>query len=164
VFVGEADIVLLGADALTQRGAVNKVGSRLIALAAREAGVPVYACCDGGKVAPAEPLQSLVALNTSSSGGGGGGEGHEEKGAAEVEAGWPPQLRPAESGGGGGGAVGVRNIYFEEVSLGLLAGGGGGVVTEDGPQRAEDILAAVEARRRLYLDAFALCTLDHPPK
>jgi len=38
LFVGGADLVLLGADALSTRGAVNKAGSHLLALAARAAG------------------------------------------------------------------------------------------------------------------------------
>jgi len=53
VFVGEADLVLVGADALLADGAVvNKVGTRLIALAAREAGTPFFACAEGYKRRP----------------------------------------------------------------------------------------------------------------
>jgi translation initiation factor eIF-2B subunit delta len=37
-----ADVALIGADAVTEAGAVNKIGSYLLALAAREAGTPCY--------------------------------------------------------------------------------------------------------------------------
>lgn len=43
------DRVLLGADSVTQGGVVNKSGSSLIALAAREAGVPVNVLAETGK-------------------------------------------------------------------------------------------------------------------
>jgi translation initiation factor 2B subunit (eIF-2B alpha/beta/delta family) len=48
-----ADAVLLGADAVTPRGIINKVGSRLLALAARAERVPCYVVADGSKLAPA---------------------------------------------------------------------------------------------------------------
>jgi translation initiation factor 2B subunit (eIF-2B alpha/beta/delta family) len=44
-----AHIVLIGADRVTPEDLVSKVGTRLIALAARERGVPVYAICDTSK-------------------------------------------------------------------------------------------------------------------
>ena len=96
VFVPKCDLVLLGADALTPAGAVNKVGSRLLALAARDAGVPAYACGDSGKLSPGVSLAQLVSIS-----GGGHNDGEaeqqqeqeEEKGADEVVAGWPQHLR-----------------------------------------------------------------------
>lgn len=48
----EADLVFLGADSLGDGGLVNKVGSLTVALAAREAGVPVYALLDRTKLLP----------------------------------------------------------------------------------------------------------------
>jgi methylthioribose-1-phosphate isomerase len=42
-------MVLLGADKLTPRDVINKIGTRLIALAARERDLPVYALCDTSK-------------------------------------------------------------------------------------------------------------------
>ncbi|GBF95237.1 hypothetical protein Rsub_07952 [Raphidocelis subcapitata] len=181
-FVRSAGLVLLGADALGPQGAVNKVGSLAIALAAREARVPVFACGDSGKVGIGAPVTALVSL-------GGGGErqqpegDEEEKGAEEVVAGWPSQLRgpaaaagpagaeapmPAPGGGApgggapGGGApgVGVRNVYFETVPLALLTGG---VVTEAGLAAAGEIEAAAAAQRAALLEAFELATLAHPP-
>ena len=43
------DIVLIGADRLTPANLVNKIGTRMIVLAARERGLPVYAICDTSK-------------------------------------------------------------------------------------------------------------------
>lgn len=48
----QADLVFLGADSLGDQGLVNKVGSLPVALAAREAGVPVYALLDRTKLLP----------------------------------------------------------------------------------------------------------------
>lgn len=63
VFVEEADLVLLGADAVTPAGVVNKVGSRLLALAAKAAGVPVVAVTDSLKVSPG-PVTKFALPNT----------------------------------------------------------------------------------------------------
>lgn len=40
------DFVLVGADKITPRDLVNKIGTRMIALAARERGLPIYVVCD----------------------------------------------------------------------------------------------------------------------
>lgn len=63
VFVEEADAVLLGADAVTPDGVVNKVGSRLLALAAKAAGVPMIAVTDSLKVSPG-PVAQFALPNT----------------------------------------------------------------------------------------------------
>lgn len=47
--IEQADFVLLGADRVTTSDVVNKIGTRLIALAAREAGKPVHVVCDTSK-------------------------------------------------------------------------------------------------------------------
>lgn len=47
--IEQADIVLLGADAVTPSRVINKIGSRLIGLAARELEVPAYVVCDTSK-------------------------------------------------------------------------------------------------------------------
>jgi translation initiation factor 2B subunit (eIF-2B alpha/beta/delta family) len=47
-----ADLALVGADMLTNRGLVNKIGTRPMALAAREAGVPFYTLCGSEKFLP----------------------------------------------------------------------------------------------------------------
>lgn len=43
------DLVIVGADKVTPANLVNKIGTRMIALAAREQGLPVYAICDTSK-------------------------------------------------------------------------------------------------------------------
>ncbi len=51
--VDDYDAVLVGADAVTARGAVvNKVGTRALALAAARADVPTYAACAADKIRP----------------------------------------------------------------------------------------------------------------
>lgn len=49
-----ADVVLLGADSLSETTLINKVGSRAICLLAREAVVPCYAACESSKFIPAK--------------------------------------------------------------------------------------------------------------
>lgn len=55
------DCVLIGADKITPENLINKIGTRMIALAAREREVAAYAICDGSKftacVSPAAPDQ-----------------------------------------------------------------------------------------------------------
>lgn len=52
-FVQRADVALVGADTLLSDGSViNKVGTSLLALAAREHGVPFYVCCESFKQIP----------------------------------------------------------------------------------------------------------------
>ena len=48
----EVQLVLVGADAASPRGIFNKTGTSLLALAARELGVPVYALCSSEKFLP----------------------------------------------------------------------------------------------------------------
>ncbi len=48
-----ADLWLVGADSLTEQGVVNKVGTALLAAAAREQGVLGYVLCDRSKLWPA---------------------------------------------------------------------------------------------------------------
>ena len=49
----EADALLVGADAITDDGRlVNKVGTEVAVMAAREFGVPAYAVCQTHKIAP----------------------------------------------------------------------------------------------------------------
>jgi translation initiation factor eIF-2B subunit delta len=52
LFVRDADAVLIGADSVSaSAGVVNKIGTFPLALAAREAHVPVYVCCETLKIA-----------------------------------------------------------------------------------------------------------------
>ncbi|HXG90820.1 MAG TPA: hypothetical protein VNN73_00430 [Blastocatellia bacterium] len=49
VVLDEVDFVFVGADRVTTECVVNKIGTRMIALAARERAVPVYSLCDTSK-------------------------------------------------------------------------------------------------------------------
>lgn len=48
----EADVVLLGADSIGDRGVVNKIGSAALVRLAREAGIPVIVTADRTKLLP----------------------------------------------------------------------------------------------------------------
>lgn len=50
--LAEVQLVLVGADAASPRGIFNKTGTALLALAARELGVPVYVLCSSCKFLP----------------------------------------------------------------------------------------------------------------
>ncbi|MCP5158015.1 MAG: translation initiation factor eIF-2B [Gammaproteobacteria bacterium] len=57
LFVTQADAVLVGADSVLADGAVvNKAGTYLLALAARDQGVPFYVCCESFKWRRTEEL------------------------------------------------------------------------------------------------------------
>lgn len=49
-----ADLALVGADAVSEGGVTNKVGTRLVALAARDAGIGCYALACSAKLMPAK--------------------------------------------------------------------------------------------------------------
>lgn len=52
----QVDCVLVGADCLTTDWLINKIGTRMIALAARERGVKMIALCDASKFIAAWPI------------------------------------------------------------------------------------------------------------
>jgi translation initiation factor 2B subunit (eIF-2B alpha/beta/delta family) len=58
LFVQEADAVVVGADTILPEGdLINRIGTRLLALAARDADVPLYSISETLKVAaPSEPI------------------------------------------------------------------------------------------------------------
>ncbi len=62
LFVHEADAVVVGADTILPEGDfINKIGTRILALAARDAEVPFYPVAETLKVsAPSEPLPFAV--------------------------------------------------------------------------------------------------------
>ena len=50
LFLGQADLVLVGADTiLADGGVVNKAGTYLLALAAKASDAPFHVCCEGFK-------------------------------------------------------------------------------------------------------------------
>ncbi|KAF8071226.1 SAD2 [Scenedesmus sp. PABB004] len=132
-FMDEVDLVLLGADGVTPGGVVNKVGSRLLALAAKASGVPVVAVTDSLKISPG-PVSAVALPNTRLA------AGEEEKEAEELLRGWAPEAAAAvarlmRAGGGAGGAGGgagqqqapARQAPAQEPAQEeQLPGGGGG--------------------------------------
>lgn len=93
MLVSQAQAVWIGADAVTDRGVINKVGSYALALAAREHSVPVYALAGRRKFIPAgTPALQIL-----------------EMPPGEVWEAPVPDVKP-------------RNVYFELVPLELLRG------------------------------------------
>lgn len=70
LFVPRADLVLVGADAVSPAGLLNKIGTRSVALAAQAAAKPIYSLCDSSKIlrgdvplpeeAPRDPAELLA--------------------------------------------------------------------------------------------------------
>jgi translation initiation factor eIF-2B subunit delta len=93
LLLSPARMLWMGADAVTDQGVINKVGSYAAALAAREHSVPVYALAHRRKFLPAATPALQIA----------------EQPAAEV---WEDAVA----------GVRPRNIYFEVVPLSLVRG------------------------------------------
>lgn len=94
LFVEQVDLILVGADRITTEHLVNKIGTKMIALAARERGVPIYAIGDSSKFVPADYLGDLI---------------RDQHDASEL---WPdaPQV------------IRVSNRYFETTPLAFFKG------------------------------------------
>lgn len=89
----EADLALIGADSLLADGSVvNKAGTLLLALAARQAGIPFYVACEGFKWRKDAQAIRLEIMDPS------------ELGAPT----WP--------------GVEIRNQYFDVTPAGLVSG------------------------------------------
>ncbi len=93
LLLSQVSAVWLGADAVTEQGIVNKIGSYTAALAAREHGVPVWAIAVRKKFLPGDTPALGIA----------------EMPAAELWDGAPTGVSP-------------RNVYFEMVPAALLRG------------------------------------------
>ena len=93
LLISQARAVWIGADAVTDQGVVNKIGSFALALAAREHSVPVYALATRRKFIPAATGALRIV----------------EQPPAEV---WDSPVA----------GVQPRNVYFESVPLSLLRG------------------------------------------
>ncbi len=122
------DFALIGADRITPENLVNKIGTRMITLAARERGLPVYAVCDSTKFIRANYRR----------------DGDKNKAAGEL---WPN----APVG------VSISNRYFEPTPLAyfeLIIAEDGPVSVEEAARRAdaasldESLLAALERGAR----------------
>ncbi|NIR31815.1 MAG: translation initiation factor eIF-2B [Gammaproteobacteria bacterium] len=93
-FIGAADVAVIGADTVLWDGSVvNKAGSRLLALAARDAGVPFYVCCESFKLSRTLPHEATL----------------EEMAPEELDA---PALAH----------VTARNVYFDVTPARLVSG------------------------------------------
>lgn len=93
LLLSQAAAVWIGADAVTDRGVINKIGSFAAALAAREHSVPVYAIASRRKFLPAKTGALRI----------------DEMPPEEVWEAAPETVKP-------------RNLYFELVPLTLFAG------------------------------------------
>ncbi|HRE56061.1 MAG TPA: translation initiation factor eIF-2B [Candidatus Competibacter sp.] len=93
LFVARADAVLVGADSVLADGAVlNKAGTALLALAARERGVPFYVACESFKWRDAADPPPVL-----------------------------EEMAPAELGVPTWPDVTVRNLYFEVTPARLIS-------------------------------------------
>lgn len=111
--MAEVDLVLVGADMLAPAYLVNKIGTRMIALAARERERPIYAVCDTSKFISGDYM---------------GHTPRRERAAAEL---WPDA--PA--------GITVMNRYFEPIPLGYFTGivtEDGTLSGDDAARRAEE--------------------------
>lgn len=93
MMTAEAQLVLVGADHLSGKGLVNKVGTYAIALAAQQHGVPMYTLCSSEKFLPpgySPPLQAR----------------------------WPVSQVWADAPAN----VNIINYYYDETPLSALAG------------------------------------------
>ena len=91
-FTARADVALVGADAILRDGSVvNKAGTLLLALAAREAAVPFWVCAESFKRSTLDPGEFPLAEM-----------GAEELGAPDLE------------------GVRVRNVYFDVTPSSLV--------------------------------------------
>jgi translation initiation factor 2B subunit (eIF-2B alpha/beta/delta family) len=94
LFIGEADAVVMGADSLLPDGSlVNKAGSYLVALAAREQNVPFYVCCESFKRRTAEMGEPVL-----------------------------EEMAPVELGAPRFEGVEVKNCYFDITPTHLISG------------------------------------------
>jgi translation initiation factor 2B subunit (eIF-2B alpha/beta/delta family) len=62
--VAAADLVLVGADGVCPEGVVNKVGTRSLAMAAKEQGIPMVALCSTSKLIPVLDMDPMSSTRT----------------------------------------------------------------------------------------------------
>lgn len=94
LFVGHVQAVIVGADAILNDGTlINKSGTFLLALAAQQAGIPFYVCCERFKMIDLSPQEFAL----------------EEKPVAELP------LVPVPN-------MTLKNIYFDQTPGSLITG------------------------------------------
>lgn len=103
------DMVIIGADSITQSSIVNKAGTLLITLAAREKSIPVYAITETSKCFPSLLWQ---------------GESEEEMDSLEVVSSWTR-----------GAPCHVENKYFDSTPLEYFQA----IITENGPLTPKEV-------------------------
>lgn len=91
--VGRSTMAMVGADALSVHGLVNKIGTQMLAVAARKAGVPLYVVATTHRFLPSTVPLSYQELKN-----------------------------PREIVGDGGGSIAAVNLYFDHTPLEDLAG------------------------------------------
>lgn len=91
--IERADVVLLGADSVSEDTLVNKIGTKAICLLSREAVVPCYAACESSKFMPKKLSPKKEPLRDPS----------------EVWESPPPEIS-------------IENYYFDETPLELFTG------------------------------------------
>jgi translation initiation factor 2B subunit (eIF-2B alpha/beta/delta family) len=103
-FMRRSSVALVGADSLSDRGLVNKLGTTSLALLARDAGIPCYAVADRQKWLPDGVLPTD-----------------------------PARREPEEVWTAAPAGVTIRNAYFECTPLRLFSGviGEDGLLTAD---------------------------------
>jgi len=114
LFIAEADMVMVGADSVTEDGLVNKIGTCPLAAVAQAAGIDVYALCTTTKFVPGT-LPRLPQLR---------------KGGPELWEDCPDGITPV-------------NFYFDLTPLKNCTG----IITENGVQKAEQVLAQLRSWR-----------------
>jgi eIF-2B alpha/beta/delta-like uncharacterized protein len=115
IFIAQASKVMVGADRIcSDGGVVNGVGTYLIALAARQAGIPFYVLAEAAKFDPRMRSSDIE---------------HEDKNPFELAG---PGILPE--------GVEVRNPYFDLTPLELVTG----IVTEQGLLKQANFPAFVE--------------------
>jgi translation initiation factor eIF-2B subunit delta len=94
LMMDEVNLILVGADQVRPEVLINKIGTHVIALAAREKKLPVYAACDGSKFISKEYSDGLEP---------------NKRTASELWASAPP-------------GIDIVNRYFEAVPIELFTG------------------------------------------
>lgn len=112
LFMAEADVVMVGADNVSQKGLVNKIGTFPLTVTAQAMGIDVYGLCTTLKFIPG----NLVL---------------------------PPQTQRSgdEIWDSCPGKIEAVNLYFDVTPLKYVTG----IITENGAQKAEQVLAQIQS-------------------
>ena len=128
LFVDQASAAIVGADAIWPNGAVvNKVGTRLLALAAKGANIPFYVVAETLKFGPPYlPSFEKQKVELSAEERAAGNILSAAKSVEEVSVSWPGNARRL--------SVNIHNIYFEPTPANLITA----YITEHGARTPSD--------------------------